>query len=68
MIRIAIAAEAFEAIKTTLPVGSTGYEAEPSPKGEVHVWLEPRVIDKLTFLRSPDETYSDVIVRIAAEH
>jgi hypothetical protein len=33
MVRIAISAEAFEAIARTLPVGSVGYEAEPNEPG-----------------------------------
>jgi hypothetical protein len=32
MIRIAITAEAFEAITATLPLGSIGYEAEATAK------------------------------------
>jgi hypothetical protein len=56
VIRISITPEAFEAIKATLPLGSTGYEAERGTKGEVHVWLEPAVVDKLTFLRGPGES------------
>jgi hypothetical protein len=33
MIRIAITAEAFEAITRTLPLGSVGYEAEANERG-----------------------------------
>jgi hypothetical protein len=40
MIRIAIAAEAVEAICATLPVGSVMYEAETNAKGERLIWLE----------------------------
>jgi hypothetical protein len=34
MIRIAISAEAFEAIARTLPLGSIGLEAEANERGE----------------------------------
>ncbi len=47
MIRIAITAEASEAIAATLPLGSVGYEAQLNAKGERLVWLEATVIDRL---------------------
>ena len=34
---------------------------------EVHIWLEERWVNKLAALRGPGESYSDVIVRLAAE-
>jgi hypothetical protein len=40
MIRISITVAAFEAIASTLPLGTVGYESEPSPKGERWIWLE----------------------------
>ena len=67
MIRITITAEAFEAIASTLPFGSVGYENELGLKGERLIWLEPNVVDLLRFLRGPGETYSDVILRLAGE-
>lgn len=30
------------------------------------IWLEPNVVDQLAAMRGPRETYSDVIVRLAA--
>jgi hypothetical protein len=42
MIKIAISVEAFEAIARTLPLGSVGYEAGTSERGERYVWLEAR--------------------------
>ena len=65
MIRIAITAEAFEAIAVTLPLGTVGYENELSPKGERMIWLEARVVDRLRCLRGPGESYSDAILRLA---
>jgi hypothetical protein len=67
MIRIAITAAAFDAIASTLPLGSVGYEAERDGKGEMHIWIDDRQADKLAAMRGPGESYSDVILRIAAE-
>src|ERR1700693_5535092 len=64
-IRIAITSEAFDAIAATLPIGSVGYEAEPTERGERTVWLEPPMVDRLGAMRRPGESYSDVILRIA---
>lgn len=66
MIRIAITADAFEAIARTLPVGSVGYEAGTSERGERYVWLEEGWVNRLGAMRGPGESYSDVIVRLAA--
>jgi hypothetical protein len=41
MIKIAITFEAFEAIASTLPLGSVAVEPELDAKGERHVWLDP---------------------------
>jgi hypothetical protein len=64
MIRISIAAAAFEAIAATLP-SSVGVEARRAPNGDYFIWLEPRFVDRLRALRGPGETYSDVILRLA---
>ena len=34
--------------------------------GERYVWLAPNVVDRLKALRGPGESYSDVILRLAA--
>jgi hypothetical protein len=49
----------------TLPVGSVGYEAEPSERGERYVWLDAAMVDRLGAMRGPGESYSAVILRIA---
>ena len=67
MIRIAISQLAFEAIAKTLALGSVGFENQVNEKGERLIWLAPRVVDRLRFLRGPGETYIDVILRLAAE-
>jgi hypothetical protein len=65
MIRISISAAAFDAVAATLPFGSVGFEGEADANGERHIWLEPRVLDRLKALRGPGESYSDVILRVA---
>jgi hypothetical protein len=65
MIRIAVTEDAFDAIVATLPLGSVGYDREPNERGERLIWLEPRIVDKLSALRGPGESYSDVILRLA---
>jgi hypothetical protein len=42
-------------------------EVEPDAEGERTIWLEPRVLDKLTAMRRPGESYSEVILRLARE-
>jgi hypothetical protein len=64
VIRIAITAEAFEAIAKTLPLGSVAYEAEANGRGERTIWIDDRQADKLAALRGPGESYSDVILRV----
>jgi hypothetical protein len=67
MIRIAISQAAFDAIDKTLPLGSLGYENAVNDKGERLIWLERRMLDKLNSYRRAGESYSDVILRVAAE-
>jgi hypothetical protein len=66
MIRITITAAAFDAIASTLPFGSAGFERDRDAKDELHIWLEPKFVDQLRALRGPGESYSDVILRLAA--
>jgi len=66
MIRLAITQAAFEAIAATLPLGSVGYEAEADANGERLIWLPAAVVDRLKAMRGPGESYSDVILRLAA--
>ena len=67
MVRIAITQVAFEAIAKNAPLGSVGFENEVNEKGERWIWLEPNVVERLRFLRCTGESYSDVILRLAAE-
>ena len=65
MVRIAISAEAFEAICATLPLGSVAYEAERGLDGTVYVWLDAKSVDRLTAMGGNGESYSDAILRLA---
>jgi hypothetical protein len=67
VIRIAITEAALTAIAATLPLGSVSYENATNERGERYVWLPPNVVDRLRAQRRPGESYSDVILRIAAE-
>ena len=64
MVRIAITVEAFDALSATLPLGSVGFERHPADDGQRLVWLERSVVKQLRALRSPGESYSDVILRL----
>jgi hypothetical protein len=64
VIRIAISVAAFDAIARTMPLGSFGFERAPNTKGERAVWLEDAMADRLTAMRGPGETYSDIILRL----
>jgi hypothetical protein len=65
-IRLAITQAAFEAIASTLPPGSVTYEPGADANGMRYVWLPPFAVERLRFLRGPGESYSDVILRLAA--
>jgi hypothetical protein len=67
MIRIAITVEAFEAMASTLPFGSVGYENQINERGERLIWLEPNVVDRLRAMRGPGESHSDAILRLVAD-
>jgi hypothetical protein len=64
MVRILVTEEAFEAIKATLPLGTVAFEPQIT-KGLRSIWVEPAVVDRLTRLRGPGDTFSQVIMRLA---
>jgi len=66
MISITVTSEAYEAIKATLP-GQHDLTPPPGPDGLIRVWLERKFVDRLARMRGPDESYSDVILRLAKE-
>jgi hypothetical protein len=67
MIRIAITQAAFEALAKTLPLGSVAYEPALDEGDLRYIWLEPRWLERLNSYRGPGESYSDVILPLAAE-
>jgi hypothetical protein len=56
VIRIAISEAAFDAIASTLPLGSVGYENATNERGERLVWLAPAVVNRLRAMRGPGES------------
>jgi hypothetical protein len=67
MVQIAISQAAFEAIASTMLLGNVGYENKTNERGERLIWLDRAVVDRLRSLRGSAESYSDVILRIAAQ-
>jgi hypothetical protein len=65
MIRIAITPAAYAAIAATLALGTVAVEPERAQDGSVHIWLDPGILARLKALRSPGESHSDVIIRVA---
>jgi hypothetical protein len=66
VIRMAITQAAFDAIAATLPAGSVAYEPAVEDGGLRYIWLEAPWVDRLKSYRGPGESYSDVILRLAA--
>jgi hypothetical protein len=65
MIRIAITAEAYEAIARTLALGTVASEPQPNENGERLIWLQERQLDKLNSIRRSGESCSKAIIRLA---
>jgi hypothetical protein len=65
LITISVTLAAYEAIKATLPPGSDASPAESDGRGGVRLTLDHKTLDRLTTLRGPGESYSDVILRVA---
>lgn len=66
MITISISAEAYEAIKATPPKNAETWPAQPNGLGRFRMTLPRKFVDRLGALRRPDESHSDVILRLAA--
>ena len=58
---------AFDAIASTMRLGSVGFENEVNEKGERLIWLDRWALDHLRYLRGPGESFSDVILRLAVD-
>ena len=63
---LATAQGAYDAICATLAVGSVAFEVEADERGERLVLLDPNVVNRLKAMRGPRESYSDVILKLAA--
>jgi|HubBroStandDraft_4_1064222.scaffolds.fasta_scaffold1758912_1 hypothetical protein len=66
MIRIAISQAAFDAIAQTLALGDVGYKNATNERGERLIRLDGAVVDRLRAMRRSGESYSDVILKLAA--
>ena len=66
MIKIALSPAAYAAIAGTLP-GNVGVERQRAENGDIFVWLDHLTVAKLTALRGPGESFSDVILRLAKD-
>jgi hypothetical protein len=47
--------------------GSVNFESGVDDNGERYIWLPRAVVDRLRALRGPGESFSDVILRLAAD-
>ena len=56
---------AFEAIKSTLPDDADAFRPKLDERGGVRFLVDHKTLDRLTALRGPGESYSDVILRLA---
>ena len=67
MIRIAVSARAYRAIRATLPEGRVVCPPERDSKGRYLLCLTEPETNRLAALRRRGESYSDAIIRMANE-
>lgn len=67
MVTISITAEAYAAIRATIPKGTKVEPARLDEGGGFKITLDRHTLDRLTAIRGPGESYSDVILRLAAD-
>jgi hypothetical protein len=67
VIRVAVSARAYRAIKATLPTGSVVYPPERDGRGEYLLWLSEAEANRLAALRRYGESYSEAVIRTAKE-
>jgi hypothetical protein len=65
LIRIAVSARAYRAIKATRPTGSVVYPPERNDRGQYLLWLTEAEANRLAALRRRGESYSDAVIRLA---
>lgn len=66
MIRIEITAAAWAAIADGVPADRR-LPGQGSPSGGFYLWLDKQTLNRLAAARGPGESYSDAILRVAAE-
>jgi hypothetical protein len=57
MIGLTITAEAYAAIKATLPADTQTWPHRPGDQGDVIIWLDQATVDPLAAMRGPGESY-----------
>ena len=65
MIRIAVSARAYRAIKATLPAASVVYPPERNGRGEYLLWRSEAEANRLAALRRYGQSYRDAVIRMA---
>jgi hypothetical protein len=50
----------------SVPLGAVAVEPKVNEKGEREIWPDERTLNEFAALRGPGESYSDVIVGLAA--
>jgi hypothetical protein len=65
VIEVAVTKEAYEAIVSMLELDTVARRPMRNAKGEYLIHLDEKTMDRLTAVRRPGESYSDVIVRLA---
>jgi hypothetical protein len=66
VIQITVSPAAYDAIKSSLPKGARKLTPMRDAAGEYLIHLEPAVVGLLAAMRGPGESYSKVILRLAA--
>ena len=67
LIRIAVSARAYRAIKAALPAAASSIRPNATAAGEYLLWLTEAEANRLAALRRRGESYSDAIIRMAKE-
>ena len=65
MVTISISLEACDAVSATLPHGDVAQPPQIDERGGVWFLVDHKTLDRLTALRGPGESYSEVILRMA---
>jgi hypothetical protein len=66
-VRVAISQTAFDAIASTMLLGSVSFENKRAENGDWFIWIPRDVLARLNHLREPGDSYSDVILRVVEE-